>query len=82
MLRRNVAPASPSLGRCGKLRLTLEKLLVPPQTIMSFGYCERASQAFWAEPMNALSNGAFILAAIAGLLLYRRRGGATGRLPR
>ncbi|KFC74376.1 Ceramidase [Bosea sp. LC85] len=45
---------------------------MPPQAIMPVGYCERASQAFWAEPMNALSNGAFILAAIAGLLLCQR----------
>lgn len=72
MLRRNVALASPSPGRCGKLWLTPEKLLVSPQAIMFFGYSERASQAFWAEPMNALSNGAFILAAIAGFVLYRR----------
>lgn len=75
MLRRNVAVASPSPGRCGKLPLTSEELLVPPQAIMPFGYCERAtSHAFWAEPMNAVSNGAFILAAIAGLLLYLRSG--------
>lgn len=61
-------------GALWQAGLTLEKLLLPSQAIMSFGYCERASQAFWAEPMNALSNGGFILAAIAGLLLYRRSG--------
>jgi inner membrane protein involved in colicin E2 resistance len=44
-----------------------------------FGYCERSSGEFWAEPLNALSNGAFILAAIAGLLLWRRAG--RGDLP-
>ncbi|MFT2588559.1 hypothetical protein ACMWPQ_29155, partial [Escherichia coli] len=26
-------------------------------------YCERLSTAFWAEPVNALSNLAFLLAA-------------------
>ena len=30
-------------------------------------YCERGSAAFWAEPVNALSNAAFLLAAIAAL---------------
>ncbi len=39
-------------------------------------YCERQSPAFWAEPANALSNFAFIIAAAAGFLLWRRRGGA------
>lgn len=37
-----------------------------------FGYCERASEAFWAEPLNALSNGSFFLAALAAWLLLRR----------
>jgi hypothetical protein len=39
-------------------------------------YCERQSSAFWAEPANALSNFAFIIAAAAAFLLWRRRGGA------
>ena len=26
-------------------------------------YCERAGDAFWAEPLNALTNLAFLLAA-------------------
>ena len=43
--------------------------------LTAFGYCERLSAAFWAEPLNAISNGAFILAAILGLLLWRRAGG-------
>ena len=31
-----------------------------------FRYCERGAEAaFWAEPLNALSNAAFLLAAIA-----------------
>ena len=45
-----------------------------PEPMTRFGYCERSSGDFWAEPLNALSNGAFILAAIAGLLLWRRAG--------
>ncbi len=38
-----------------------------------FAYCERAGDpAFWAEPLNALSNTAFFVAAIAcGILLAR-----------
>ncbi|KRE12447.1 hypothetical protein ASE66_18055 [Bosea sp. Root483D1] len=38
------------------------------------GYCERLSEAFWAEPLNAVSNAAFLLAALAALLLLRRNG--------
>ncbi len=35
-------------------------------------YCERTSPAFWAEPVNALTNLAFILAALVALVaLYR-----------
>ena len=38
-----------------------------------FSYCERALDgAFWAEPLNALSNAAFWIAAIAGLVLWLR----------
>lgn len=39
-------------------------------------YCERRSGAFWAEPVNAVSNAAFLVAAAAAFLLWRRRGGA------
>lgn len=36
-----------------------------------FSYCERALDgAFWAEPINAISNGAFWIAAIAALMLW------------
>lgn len=38
-------------------------------------YCERQSSAFWAEPANALSNVAFVIAAAAAFVLWRRRGG-------
>ncbi len=46
---------------------------------MTFGervflYCERgANEALWAEPVNALSNGAFLLAALAGVFVVLRR---------
>lgn len=40
-------------------------------------YCERVGAAFWAEPLNALSNAAFVLAA---LYIYPRvRGCAEAR---
>lgn len=39
-----------------------------------FIYCERALDgAFWAEPLNALTNGAFIVAGLATLHLIGRR---------
>jgi hypothetical protein len=41
-----------------------------------FGYCERgANSAFWAEPMNALTNAGFLVAAFAGLALLARTPG-------
>ncbi|MFK5596100.1 ceramidase domain-containing protein [Methylobacterium sp. HMF5984] len=33
------------------------------------GYCERGSPAFWAEPVNAVSNAAFL---VAGTVAFRR----------
>lgn len=40
-----------------------------------FRYCERGQNAaFWAEPVNAVSNGAFIIAAlVAAVMLARAR---------
>lgn len=38
-------------------------------------YCERTSAALWAEPLNAVSNLAFLLAAAAAYRLWRGRGG-------
>ncbi|MGE8941321.1 ceramidase domain-containing protein [Leptospira interrogans] len=45
-----------------------------------FRYCERgADPAFWGEPINALTNGAFLLAAVAaGIALVRHRDDARG----
>lgn len=36
-----------------------------------YSYCERgSSSAFWGEPLNAISNGAFFVAALAALVLW------------
>jgi hypothetical protein len=41
-------------------------------------YCERTDSAFWAEPVNALTNAAFLIAA---LVMWRRTAGLPlGRL--
>ena len=41
-------------------------------------YCERLAPGFWAEPFNAVSNLAFILAALWGAsLLVREKSSAT-----
>lgn len=37
-------------------------------------YCERTGPGFWAEPFNAVSNAAFVLAALWGALTARRLG--------
>lgn len=38
-----------------------------------FNYCERGQNpGFWAEPLNAVSNGAFIVAGLAALVLWYR----------
>jgi hypothetical protein len=41
---------------------------------MQFGYCERIDGGFWAEPLNAVTNAAFLVAALAGLWLWNRQG--------
>lgn len=38
-------------------------------------YCERVGAGFWAEPVNALSNVAFLLAAGIAFVHWRRAGG-------
>ena len=39
-----------------------------------FDYCERGlSPSFWAEPLNALTNGGFILAALVGAAMIAKR---------
>src|SRR5688500_9904442 len=37
-------------------------------------YCERLDDGFWAEPFNAASNLAFVVAALAAWMLWRRHG--------
>ena len=45
---------------------------MPLQSIVT--YCERdANPAFWAEPLNAVTNGGFIAAALTGMLMIARR---------
>lgn len=43
-------------------------------------YCERTDPSFWAEPINALSNVAFLIAAALALREWRRRRGDVGVL--
>lgn len=38
-------------------------------------YCERTDASYWSEPVNALTNAAFLLAA---LIMWRRSAGRTG----
>ena len=37
-------------------------------------YCERLEPGLWAEPLNAITNAAFIVAAIAGFMLAHKQG--------
>ena len=37
-------------------------------------YCERVGAGFWAEPVNALTNAAFLLAAAIAFVHWRRAG--------
>ena len=37
-------------------------------------YCERVTPSFWSEPVNAVSNLAFLIAAVAAFNLWRRDG--------
>jgi hypothetical protein len=37
-------------------------------------YCERTDAGFWSEPLNAVSNGAFLVAAAWALAVWRRAG--------
>lgn len=52
-----------SIGRCSQ-----------GDAMLRYGYCERISEDFWAEPLNAVTNGAFLIAALAGLVLLLRSG--------
>ncbi len=39
-------------------------------------YCERTDASLWSEPFNALSNGAFLIAALYAYTTWRKAGGA------
>lgn len=45
---------------------------------MRFGYCERLDASFWAEPVNAVTNVAFLAAALMAFRLWRRQEGRDG----
>jgi hypothetical protein len=38
-------------------------------------YCERTDPSFWSEPVNAITNASFLIAAAVAFLHYRRHGG-------
>jgi hypothetical protein len=45
-----------------------------PTAATIFDYCERGlSAAYWAEPLNAITNGGFILAAFAGAAMIAKQ---------
>src|SRR6185369_8022033 len=54
-------------------------MITSPTTAVDL-YCERTSAEFWAEPVNALTNLSFIVAALAIVWLMRRKG-ARASLP-
>lgn len=41
-------------------------------------YCERTDHSFWAEPVNAFSNAAFLIAAIVAYVQWRRASARDG----
>jgi Ceramidase len=44
-----------------------------PDPVFLMAYCERiGNPAFWAEPLNAITNFAFVLAALSAFLVWRR----------
>lgn len=43
-------------------------------------YCERTDPAYWSEPLNAVSNAAFLAAAAIAWRIAARAGDAAGRL--
>ncbi|MET0133538.1 MAG: hypothetical protein ABW215_08080 [Kibdelosporangium sp.] len=42
-------------------------------------YCERTDGSFWSEPLNAVSNLSFLIAAVAAFLHVRRTARETGQ---
>ncbi len=49
-------------------------------TAKIFNYCERGQDpAFWAEPLNAVTNAAFLVAALAAFIIWLRQPGENRR---
>jgi hypothetical protein len=44
------------------------------------GYCERTDASYWSEPLNALTNASFLVAAWASWRLAARAGDAGGKV--
>ena len=44
------------------------------------GYCERTDASYWSEPLNAVSNASFLIAAWLAWRLARRQGDTAGRV--
>ena len=49
-------------------------MLAPSWFASIDAYCERTDPSFWSEPLNAASNGAFLIGAALALRLWRRAG--------
>jgi hypothetical protein len=47
----------------------------PSWTTPIDNYCERIGQGFWAEPLNAVTNAGFLVAAALALVEWRKAGG-------
>jgi len=67
MDRLHCGQASPNLAFVPTVAPMPESWLTPIDN-----YCERLVPGFWAEPLNAVSNGAFIAVALYALVLWRR----------
>jgi hypothetical protein len=47
--------------------------MAAPTRATIFAYCERGNDpSFWGEPLNAITNGGFIIAALAGIVMLAR----------
>jgi hypothetical protein len=80
-------PAVQSVCVAGEGQGASQATILPAQVAAPRGwnaaldlYCERTSPAFWAEPLNAWSNLAFVLAGILGWRLAERRGCRAGEM--
>ncbi len=68
-----VADISGRKGNTTMIALSIADILTPAPTLLRI-YVERwGDPAFWAEPLNALTNASFLIAAVLGLELASRR---------